>query len=905
VTFTGNILRDTRETNDRAFGLVRSAWSALGRGGAVIRGLGRSGGDWALEREQGEGATEPSELCRVETKWLSEGKPHDLFRSLTAERDRMKAEWAELSGTGALFLVEGKFSDLRRHVTQGGMTFGGQIWPSIRALNIAHRVPVIWSDRAAEFLSLYLDTAARIIDEEGDILDVAFDDLDGISGQPRRLLICRDLEHLNQQMGRNSDLGVQFVVSGECFSRTADMRRLARGMLLRGYGFWFFDELGQAEVEKIAEEFSDAEERACKMIRAGGRPSAPPAGSYTGPLPLLSGWRPPSAPRRSSSLILALDDQGQHPILILAAPHREGARFELYRPSPSQALGLNEINSIKAVAAAERIGELRVDGRVERDALPDLIEAVRRVWSGGAVCAVETSDPHPSQRLAPGAKAAPAELVEAPAPVVSIASEPAHAMSEPAMPIPAPTAPAAEAPAHLAVELTVPVTAPEQPEQNPSQMEAIFIMSHPKTITWQDVEGELSADLKGVFLLLLGLAKTGKTYCAASVYRHHRPEDVFWVSIGELDGWVSAERAAGRRIRGVDADRRISHPMELWGLLESLESGPHKVIVLDSLDGAGRWAERFLCEAAPHQRIDKTTGLFKLDQRGYGLRLVFLLELCYRLFRVSIANKHVIVTCGAKAIEMAGKSEVVPDIDGQGALKAPRMFSDVGYVARTGETRLLEFGGETICSVAGTRTGFPASIHAHELADLLAELDGLRAEGSAPAPSPGPTPAEIEQEIKGTAEELGIAPRAPAPEEPSRDGSETVEPEQAPAFAAVRKSLSGLFVKHNVPLQFQDELAASYGAESWEVWSPTPEQAGQAAEFIGLFGALIYYLGEEGEHGALNLVGAIPAQLEQDFHKAFRADMDEAIRDLGEQPSPSWLAETAAKVMAAVAEVPF
>lgn len=250
-------------------------------------------------------------------------------------------------------------------------------------------------------------------------------------------------------------------------------------------------------------------------------------------------------------------------------------------------------------------------------------------------------------------------------------------------------------------------------------------------LSWRALKRAFDPQRQGRFLLILGTAKSGKTTALAELYRVFERRRIFWISAGELDGWRAVIKATGVEPEGFDVDelRQLS---ELWQVLRSLRDGSHDVVVLDSFDGAARWAEAHICGADEARRRDKRTGINKLDQRGYGLKLNWTVTTVRDfLYPLTLVGTHVLVTCGLKNLNMAGQDVLAPDIEGQGSLVVPRFFGDVGVLKRERSRRIIAFEDSAVFSVAGSRSGIPDPISGAELARWLLERgpnDGVGAE---------------------------------------------------------------------------------------------------------------------------------------------------------------------------------
>lgn len=251
-------------------------------------------------------------------------------------------------------------------------------------------------------------------------------------------------------------------------------------------------------------------------------------------------------------------------------------------------------------------------------------------------------------------------------------------------------------------------------------------------MTWREVKRPFDPNAQGRFMLILGPAKMGKTTVAAQLYKIFDADRVFWISGGELDGWRSVYKCVGHEPSGVDLDE-FENLGQFWQVLDSLRDKSHDLVVLDSFDGASRWAERHICQADANRRRDRRTGINKLDMRGYGLKLNWTIgTIRDHLYPITLGGTHVIVTCGVKSTELGGEPVLVPDIEGQSALVMPRFFGDVALLKRERGRRHLFFTGFESLSVVGSRSGFPDQVPANEFHQQFSQNLQTQVEESSP-----------------------------------------------------------------------------------------------------------------------------------------------------------------------------
>lgn len=396
--------------------------------------------------------------------------------------------------------------------------------------------------------------------------------------------------------------------------------------------------------------------------------------------------------------------------------------------------------------------------------------------------------------------------------------------------------------------------------EEPQEESMVTLRKDPRPVSWEAVTTTFDAAARGRLVMLLGLAKVGKTAAAASAYQAFPAERVYWISAGELDGWITARNLAGQPINGCDVDATLEHPKELWSLFESLaKAGAHDVIVLDSFDGCLRWLDELLCEADPGARKDKKSGLRNLDKRGYGLLLIAAADLLRRLHRITLNGAHVIITCGARFIE--GLGVVGPDLKGQAPLIVPRLVSDIGQVVRVenSPSRYIIFDDPATNAIIGSRSGFE-NIDTLQLGELLKSC-------SAEAPSMENFEAEAEAVMAGVAAASGIEPvkvdAAPPVEAPEAlpapppatspmgkrydDEPPAAQPPQVQGQGRQenKRRILEAFNARQVPLDYCNAVAQRYGAPDWASWEPDDHTADYAASFVAIFGFALDKLGDE------------------------------------------------------------
>jgi len=418
-----------------------------------------------------------------------------------------------------------------------------------------------------------------------------------------------------------------------------------------------------------------------------------------------------------------------------------------------------------------------------------------------------------------------------------------------------------------------------------------------KRVSFESLAKPLEMVNQGGLILCLGKAKAGKTAEIASVYEHFKPQEVAYITAGELNGWATVTKMYRVNPIGLDVSE-LDHPNDLWSVLESLERAGKKALILDSIDGCARWFRSFLCSDAVDpdgKRRDRHSGIRNLDIRGYGLLQAMLLDLVSRLYRVTIGGTHVLVTCGSKPVEVATTDKGMmtisgADLDGQAANKIPRMFSDVCHVTMQGGRRRLVFNDVSGRLLCGSRTGY-GNVQGGELGKLLeghirartreeaeadaeemreelrefAKLEGITMEepASASKSSPEEPSSRKTEKPSGTlsgapSASEGVPEEKPSnviPMDPEAIGSNTPDPEELTekppaAFQSDElapgglETLSAIFVAYDIPLKLQDPISRFYGAKDWDSWGASMScgelsDASRRLELIGRTRSLV------------------------------------------------------------------
>jgi hypothetical protein len=380
MIFTGNLLIDTREKNDRALELLRQTWKEKTAGGCVVHGLGKSGGDFALEIEDEKGKKSAHPDIRVEAKWMSSSGPSDLFRSLSADYPRLKKELSNLEKKHpmSLFLCEGKASDLQAHTSVGGVKFDFVI-KSMFALNAKYRIPFIFSDRATHWLCAWMvkakDTSVRNRPASED---------------ERPFILIPNVEDLSRRLEEQHPAGTQFF----CGFPAVEESKLCELMINQSYGFWFFDG-DEFPLDYLSRHWLKAERKETAIRAAGGFPPTPK--HYTGKLRPLADYRPKTSgvrQRRHASIIF--NDQGELPLFILfEVPKKRGVEIQILLPIEmnQKVVDVNAISKPSEVFVFDclRDGFFRETDKTEAELIPEVLHRCREYWKDQAQCSEESS----------------------------------------------------------------------------------------------------------------------------------------------------------------------------------------------------------------------------------------------------------------------------------------------------------------------------------------------------------------------------------------------------------------------------------------------------------------------------------------------------------------------------------
>ena len=355
------LIIDTREKNNRAINAVKKTWAYNTKLDSEIKGLGNQAGDYAIE-EYGR----VKKGARVETKWLSSnGKPGDLFASLSSNYPRFSRELKALSENSPMSIViaEGKTSDLMNHVTPGDINFG-VILNTMITLETRYHIPFLFTERAEEWLCYYLYAFAnniercektyRLTDKEGKRNNRKSIYIKNESILEKMLNDWVDLFEMPQdQLGTNV-----FMPFKSCF-----MKKCTVLMLEYGFSFWFLDGFSQKMIIDTMQTWEDKELDVVRLHNCGGPLKEPPE-TYKGGLGSLASFKGLDGitARRKRTARIAFSDYGEYPLVVVFDTQRKSSEaltnIEILEPGP---LGkdIDKINGVGDIAGLKSIGKIR------------------------------------------------------------------------------------------------------------------------------------------------------------------------------------------------------------------------------------------------------------------------------------------------------------------------------------------------------------------------------------------------------------------------------------------------------------------------------------------------------------------------------------------------------------------
>lgn len=864
------LLMDTREKSQMVLIQLRHKAPQVGMD-FEVRGLGLRGGDYAVEMlREDKPWVAP---FRVEAKWQGERGPTDAIASTFSDRERFERELATLSRDypGSLVLIEGLYKSMLEYPSPAGLDVHRcvKLWMRWSA---RYRIPFIITPHAYDFLCQYLMRGTQLLDaftvRRGRELDWhrarELADRSITQASPREVVAVDSPNDLGEAM-IDADPGTQFVCRFPEYWFPG-RRYLIDGIIERGYGYWFLDVEDQSHIEEMTARLRTVEKENANM-EAAHWPEAVPEGvvpeDWT--LPMIPLWRPMRSTRKRSTMVLYWPIAGQPPIAMDFKPG-DGDGFIIdyyYDASIGPKTKASEIRERGPVLSWRRTGA----GTVESDCVVEWIEKARQLhktetgWKD-AVEAVEarnaelevepvgpdsfggTDYPEPEFELPP-----PMPLpAPDPEPVPEVIGEAPDLMEGRSMPFPVPPMSClpvsplegirrdiADLKKHISACFAALRGDIYRNGQHQNMSEAQVAEEKPAMkVNWREMAEDLKPGDYGIFMLLCGPALIGKSWALASVAKAYGVENTLLLTVGERDGWKVWGPAQGIYPRGIDVECLDSIEAG-WGLLASIEADPPKALLVDSLDGFAAWAEDIIVRADPRARVDAKSGISKLDQRGYGLKLLWTLDAVKRLYRIAKQGCHVICTAGVKE----GKTgEVMADFDGQGEGKVPRRFGEVGFMTRMDGTRRILF--DVPGTVAGTRTGLP-ELDADDLGALLLAYDAGELDLVAEREDLEP---EMQKELDEAAEKQGL--HSPPPQEDAPAEVEVVSYQDGSDESGIRAELLGIVVRDDLPMDVLDDLAFFFHAEGWEGagWDDWPDPAPEAVDALLVVSAAYKYVGD-------------------------------------------------------------
>jgi len=378
--FTGNVIIDVQEKSERNLKLFRAAMLRLNPdAGFVEKSLGNHRGDFALEVDYSDAFAQNVKTdhpdIRVETKWLSERGPTDLFSSCSSGYERLKKEFKFLGSIKApLFLAQGKDSDFAEYTTPGGVTWAKTL-NTLFSLNARFRVPVLWADDAPEFLAMFLRIAAMELSVEGSCPP----------DYPRTHMVIDDMDLFLALVGHDDEYGTQFFCSFKC---PGNHGLISEMIQTRGYGFWFFDDQDPAEMR---DQWLVHEKKAV-AIRASGGFTKEPEG-YSGAIrtfgPSKTQYLPRSRKtRQKRKACVAFDHAGENPVfMVFNPPKKTGCEVEILQPkringdpvNPSAITGMKDL----APHSMLPLGKVKDRSKDETEIIPEILKFLNNHWAKG------------------------------------------------------------------------------------------------------------------------------------------------------------------------------------------------------------------------------------------------------------------------------------------------------------------------------------------------------------------------------------------------------------------------------------------------------------------------------------------------------------------------------------------
>lgn len=257
-----------------------------------------------------------------------------------------------------------------------------------------------------------------------------------------------------------------------------------------------------------------------------------------------------------------------------------------------------------------------------------------------------------------------------------------------------------------------------------------------------DLVENASESAPGRYVLLTGFSKSGKTYQAAQVLASRK---TLWLSAGETDGYRTALIAASEfGVKDFDIihlERLFDHRSPISALRKLLrdlaKDETYQAVVVDSIDGLGRWFERAM-QFSNANRILTKEGAVKFERDHFGQKKSFLSELAgYLLPALSLSGKDVIAICGLAHRDITGKSgsvhtKTVIDLSGSMSVELPRYFSLVCEVQRVKRTSFVYSESED--ADLGGRLAVPAKMSAIQFREWIDAGKAVETEPKLPAP---------------------------------------------------------------------------------------------------------------------------------------------------------------------------
>lgn len=263
-----------------------------------------------------------------------------------------------------------------------------------------------------------------------------------------------------------------------------------------------------------------------------------------------------------------------------------------------------------------------------------------------------------------------------------------------------------------------------------------------------DLVERASESTSSRYVLLTGFSKSGKTYQAAQILSARK---TLWLSVGETDGYKTALIASAdfgvSDFDMIHLERLLDSRQPILALrnllIDLAKNKDYEAVVVDSIDGIGRWFERAL-QFSNSKRILTKEGAVKFERDHFGQKKSFLGEVCgYLLPNVSLSGKDVISVCGVANKDIVSSNgavhtKTVIDLSGSMQVELPRYFSLVCEVRRTKTASVVLTESED--ADLGGRLAVPPRMSALDFRNWLKGDSGAESTARSVAPTKAAKP---------------------------------------------------------------------------------------------------------------------------------------------------------------------